>query len=668
MATKKISSVYTELKVRLDKYEADLAKAKKITNRSAGKIQSSLNRISFSSATNSMAKFGRSFLRMRSLFAVGLAGFGIGKIAGSFVEVAESFEQMQAKLDILTAGKGAEKLKEINDWALSLPISTKEVTQAFVRMTAMGLNPTMDRMKALANVAAVMGDDVLPRLSLQLGQAAAKGKIMQQDINIMGEAGINVAKYLRDAFGMTVTELASSGIDIQKQLQVVFDGMARDFDGSIDKMSKTWRGLKAITNSYFVEIQRRFMQGGVFSALKEKLNEVNTATKDWMDSNKQLLEQDMPEYFSRMIDKLADMGKVTIKTVGTLARLKGFFDKLMGTQDFGERKDAPAHLDRIKSYLRERAGTSWQFPSLGMTGPGQVGGAMTYKPPPSVAVEVIKKIGKSTADTTKETAKLNEQYISTLSTLREISDSWDAKRNRTFTDEQKEKAEQLRNAFDSLQSKKINDDLEKAFEGVDESATKAFDSMIQLSERTAWAMQENFSNVFYDAMKGELKSFKDYFSSIIDSMQRAWADIMGQMASEWIFGSGMKGGGALSTAWDFLSGYLGGGGSAGGATALSSARWSPRATGGPVSTAKKYLVGESGPELFIPNSDGRIDNLRGSSASNKSTKNIYNVYHITANDAASFLDMARRSGAIPLLAAENLSENGLLRSAILENV
>ena len=242
------------------------------------------------------------------------------------------------------------------------------------------------------------------------------------------------------------------------------------------------------------------------------------------------------------------------------------------------------------------------------------------------------------------------------------------KGERTFTDQQIEKSEQLKNSFDSLQSKKINEDLEKAFEGVGESATEAFDSMIQLSERTAWAMQENFSNIFYDAMKGELNSFKDYFRSFVDSMQRAWADIMGQMATEWIFGSGMKGGGALKGAWDFLSGFLGSASGPTGPTSLSSARWSPRATGGPVSTAKKYLVGESGPELFIPNSDGRIDNLRGSSASNKSTKNIYNVYHITANDAASFLDMARRSGAIPLLAAENLSENGLLRSAILENV
>ena len=34
-----------------------------------------------------------------------------------------------------------------------------------------------------------------------------------------------------------------------------------------------------------------------------------------------------------------------------------------------------------------------------------------------------------------------------------------------------------------------------------------------------------------------------------------------------------------------------------------------RATGGPVSAGRPYMVGESGPELFVPSSGGRIDQL-----------------------------------------------------------
>lgn len=63
---------------------------------------------------------------------------------------------------------------------------------------------------------------------------------------------------------------------------------------------------------------------------------------------------------------------------------------------------------------------------------------------------------------------------------------------------------------------------------------------------------------------------------------------------------------------DSLFGAGGGAGSAGGlfnlGSVLGSALGLPgRATGGPVSPGRGYLVGERGPELFVPTSAGRIE-------------------------------------------------------------
>jgi hypothetical protein len=45
---------------------------------------------------------------------------------------------------------------------------------------------------------------------------------------------------------------------------------------------------------------------------------------------------------------------------------------------------------------------------------------------------------------------------------------------------------------------------------------------------------------------------------------------------------------------------------------ISSALGSPgRATGGPVSAGRSYMVGERGPELFVPSSSGRIEQAGG---------------------------------------------------------
>jgi len=46
---------------------------------------------------------------------------------------------------------------------------------------------------------------------------------------------------------------------------------------------------------------------------------------------------------------------------------------------------------------------------------------------------------------------------------------------------------------------------------------------------------------------------------------------------------------------------------------ISSALGAPgRATGGPVSAGRSYLVGENGPELFVPSNGGRIEHVAGS--------------------------------------------------------
>ena len=60
---------------------------------------------------------------------------------------------------------------------------------------------------------------------------------------------------------------------------------------------------------------------------------------------------------------------------------------------------------------------------------------------------------------------------------------------------------------------------------------------------------------------------------------------------------------------------LGGGGQGGGVGALLSSAMAGligvpgRATGGPVSAGRGYMVGEGGPELFVPGSGGRIERL-----------------------------------------------------------
>ena len=108
----------------------------------------------------------------------------------------------------------------------------------------------------------------------------------------------------------------------------------------------------------------------------------------------------------------------------------------------------------------------------------------------------------------------------------------------------------------------------EALAAVEAQTERTFSRMEQLTERTAEKMQDNFSNVFYDAVTGELKSFGDYAEAIFKSIARAWSDMMGQMVAQQMFGQDFQGGGWLS----MLGGLIRAGGMNTGAPVHSGAR------------------------------------------------------------------------------------------------
>ena len=113
-------------------------------------------------------------------------------------------------------------------------------------------------------------------------------------------------------------------------------------------------------------------------------------------------------------------------------------------------------------------------------------------------------------------------------------------------------------------------------------------------------------------VKGNLDSLSDYVDSFLDTILRSKSDYMGQMAVEGLVGMLPKagGGGFLTGIANFFSG-LGGGSKVAPpqVTGLGG-----RASGGPVAGGAGYIVGEKGPEVFVPGKSGNIissQDLRG---------------------------------------------------------
>jgi hypothetical protein len=123
-----------------------------------------------------------------------------------------------------------------------------------------------------------------------------------------------------------------------------------------------------------------------------------------------------------------------------------------------------------------------------------------------------------------------------------------------------------------------------------------------------------------------------------DDLQAAALSVLNQIAAA-----------AVKSGLDAL---LGGGGNDGSSlgSALSGLLGSPgRATGGPVSPGRAYVVGERGPELFVPTSSGRVET--GTATSGARDVSVAITVNASAGASAGALAQSSRQVARALKAA-----------------
>jgi tape measure domain-containing protein len=644
-------------------YLAKTREATAATRQMVGDITNSVGRVH--AATSKMS------LAMSSMIAP-IAGIGLtlqfGQLAKEVVRVGSSFENMEMKLEQITGGRGKEKLAELNEWALRMPVDTEQAVQAFIRMSAYGLEPTIKNMTTLSDVAVMMGKEALPRVSLALGQMAARGKISQQELNQLSEVGINATKYLREAFGMTVDELQDAKVDINEVISVIWKGMEKDFKGGSEKATRTLTGMTELLRSEFVELGRVISNAGVMDALKSGLAGAVEGVQNFRKENEEWLKLEIPKYIDGITNSFKTLSSITtyvVKEVGTdtieygiLGRIllgswkpglflafvdeadkkirslaeasglhpsnEGIFERsLSNMKDFVlSARDAanitfdifvkqPANflrtLPEIMSGMRDfwsggltEKGTSgpsearfkdrmpedWQLlmPKTGKYAGFKSEFENSYAQFETGAKTYVKKIEKLTDEQKRELKKFQneikkaqEEFAEALMGQTKLDEAlltsgadisrMHQERQKTLDKEALGQGSEAMIA-DQATYEKWKKDTEDTFRFLD-----------QLTERTAERMQDNFSDLFFDAFRGELKSLEDYASAIMTSIQRMMADLAGQMATQYLFGSatpGGKGTGALKGAGGWLSGLFGGGGgsTAGGATAAAGSSYS----------------------------------------------------------------------------------------------
>jgi hypothetical protein len=156
-----------------------------------------------------------------------------------------------------------------------------------------------------------------------------------------------------------------------------------------------------------------------------------------------------------------------------------------------------------------------------------------------------------------------------------------------------------------------------AFTETGKTGKDTVDDLNVFVKRGAENIQDALGDTFYNAMKGNFKGIGDLFADLI---LRLLAQAQAAQLAKALFGDMVGGQGSglvgsfVSAIGGAVSGFFGGSsvpvadgsGSTGDFARFDRQSFQARAAGGPVSGGTTYLVGERGPELFKPQTTGRI--------------------------------------------------------------
>lgn len=216
-------------------------------------------------------------------FVAGVAGavaaaFGGAKIVGTLRE----FETLKASLKTVTGSAEAagDAFKLIEDFAATTPFQLQEVVSAFVRLKALGLDPSREALEAYGNVAAAMGTSLTQFIEAVADATTGEFERLKEFGIRSQTEGDRVAFTFR---GITTV--------VQKEAGAI-EGYLRslgqvDFAGAMAERAATLDGALSNLSDSFSSLARAFGDAGLTQLVTDFARALSTLTGEMVKSIKE---------------------------------------------------------------------------------------------------------------------------------------------------------------------------------------------------------------------------------------------------------------------------------------------------------------------------------------------------------------------------------------------
>lgn len=521
----------------------------------------------------------------KSAVAVTAAIAGIGVAVGSIARVGAGFEDLKDSLDTVFGSMeaGDQAMNKVFEFAQTTPFQIEDATKAFIQLKSAGVEPNMEMLQTFADVASTSIDQLGAfEAMVRIVQRSAAGGMGLEEINQLDDRGIPATKILTEALGKSREELSQFGKTAEgaaEMVRILIDGLQEQFGG----------------------------------AMESKMDNLSTKTSNMTIAFKQLADEvfksGLGDFLKGLVDRLTDMANASARIVRIITANQNVRD-LIGTDEEGKDFTSAEALRRLRIEAEEiQARLDGGF-SL-FYGEGGVQHNQDVKRLEQIN-KVLMEIGMSIIDTgpiIKEAFQLDQKFINFMPELQkrvqglkteaDLLNEEMALFNEILADPEVMKAlklteEQINAILTQIQTEL--DELESDSGG----AIKAIDALNQVLQESVNAFSTDFVNALMEG-KNALSSFKDFAKSLV-----------AQIISTFM---------QLAVVNQIINAVFSGQIEAGNMTALPTIKL---ASGGTAQRGRATLVGERGPEIFVPNTGGTVlNNMNSKNALGGGSVNIY---------------------------------------------
>ncbi len=142
-----------------------------------------------------------------------------------------------------------EFINVLKDFAAVTPFSFKQSEEAAKRLLAYGIESknVMFMMQGVLSAATIQGTDaIIEPISRAMGQIYTKGRLMNEEMRQLAEAGIPVYEILQEKLNLTAEELRNLGrtaIPASTALNALVEGINERFGTTLESASSTTQGI-----------------------------------------------------------------------------------------------------------------------------------------------------------------------------------------------------------------------------------------------------------------------------------------------------------------------------------------------------------------------------------------------------------------------------------------